>query len=105
MTFEQQIGECIQNHNVLEILYDNDTQTRIIEPHTLGLSRKNNIVLSAYQTAGYSKTNKPVAWKLFNVQFIRVAKIINKQFDIRWQEGFNPNPSRKIFKSILKQIV
>lgn len=48
------------------LAFDYDGQPRIVEPHALGLNKKGEIVLRAFQVAGGSATD-PVAWKLFNL--------------------------------------
>ena len=98
------LKQAIMDHNIIEIKYDKDPLTRIIEPHTIGINLKRNIVLSAYQIAGYSSSDKIKEWKLFDIKKIKSYKIFNQIFDIRKKEGFNPYPSKKMFVRIIQQI-
>lgn len=98
------ITNAIADQKVLIIRYQNDPMTRTIEPHTLGYNRKGNLVLSAYQIDGYSSSGNFIAWKLFTVNEIQNIEQLEQKFDIRFKEGYNPNPSNKMFTRIIKKV-
>jgi len=73
-----QICDAIRNKNFLEFYYDG--HFRKVEPHTLGVSKKGNDLLSAYQTSGGSKEGKVPDWKQFNLNKIERLNVLPETF-------------------------
>ncbi len=63
----EMIMEAIRNWKMLQFSYNDEL--RVVEPHTFGKSRRNNDVLSAYQTGG-GGNSEDTGWKLFIVDNI-----------------------------------
>lgn len=53
---------------------------RIIEPHTLGISREGNHLLRAYQVSGVSDSGEHAQWKLFRLDKVRAANDNGESF-------------------------
>lgn len=98
------INQAISTHKVLKIYYKDNPDYRIIEPHTLGINQIGNTLLSAYQVDGYSESGEPIAWKLFKIDDICSINITENTFKIRWTEGYNPEPSTRMFKTIINKV-
>jgi|TARA_B100000700_G_C15039036_1_gene854301 predicted DNA-binding transcriptional regulator YafY len=80
---QAEISDAIRNKHVCELGYEDDSKLgpgkRTIEPVALGLSKRNNKVLRAYQTEGPSlKVNEegiPLPdWRLFRLDRIKSFK-------------------------------
>jgi hypothetical protein len=56
---------AIQDRAVVEFRYDGGT--RIVEPHCHGRNRNGTELSRAYQIGGYSRSGKPIGWRLYNV--------------------------------------
>ena len=70
------------------VAFDYDEQPRLVEPHALGVNKKGQFVLRAFQVTGGSATES-VAWKLFTVE-----KMVNVQvLDL---QSHAPRPGYKV---------
>lgn len=49
------------------LAFDYDGEPRLVEPHALGLNKKQQLVLRGFQVTGGSATNS-FAWKLFTLE-------------------------------------
>ena len=90
---KKEIIEAIENRNLLQFYYDDNL--RIVEPHTFGVSKKGNDVLSAYQTSGTSNKGDVPDWKLFTLSKIQSLKTLEKGFEGE-REGYTTGDSRMI---------
>lgn len=88
-----QIYNAVVNKNILEFTYDG--HFRQVEPHTYGVSKKNNDILSAYQVSGGSKDGKVPDWKLFKLDKIIGLRILENKFTSP-RPGYSQNDSRMI---------
>lgn len=52
------------------LIIDYPPGIRVIEPHCLGISADNNMLLRAYQTAGASSSGEHENWKLLRIDRI-----------------------------------
>lgn len=75
---KQTIIDAIENRNLLEFSYNG--HSRIVEPHTFGVSSKGNDSLSGYQVGGTSDQGIVPNWKLFTVSKIVGLKKSDKTF-------------------------
>jgi len=74
------------------IRFNYDGGYRIVEPFCYGMGTAGNELLRAYQVEGYSKSGRPVGWKLFRVSQITGLSTTGQYFtDIR--PGYNPQDS------------
>ena len=64
-----QLAAAINRKECLKVFYD--PGFREIEPHALGYSSENHLLLRAYQTAGESASGEHVNWKLFRLDRMR----------------------------------
>lgn len=72
------IIEAIENRNILE--FDYDGCHRKVEPHTLGVSTRDNEILSAFQIGGQSNTIDIPDWGLFSLNKIQRIRIVDETF-------------------------
>jgi len=64
---------------------------RIIEPHVIYTTASGEIVVECFQTRGYTESgNPPPLWTRFRLASIRSAYPLNDTFDVRLEEGYNP---------------
>ena len=89
----QEICNAITNRAMLEFYHNN--QLRIVEPFTLGMSKKRKIVLSAYQTGGTSNDREIPGWGLFSLDKISNLRVLNQNF-LGNREGYSRSDSRMI---------
>ncbi len=85
------ICEAIKNRKLLEFYYDG--HHRIVEPFTLGVSHKNNDVLSVYQVRGGSESGSSNPWRLFNLEEIENIRI-SDEFFAGSREGYRKGDPR-----------
>lgn len=92
-TLENEAKDAIKKHYEVYISYDgantdgNENRgkgKRLIQPVAMGLSKKGNPVIRAFQPNGDTKTHKP-AWKLFLLDRI-------KEWEPRKKQRFNEPP-------------
>lgn len=87
------ICDAIVTRKTLYLYYDGGY--RLVEPYCHGVSTALNEVLCCYQVSGYSESNKPEDWKLFNVTKMENIRIDETPFRGN-RLGYNPNDSRMI---------
>lgn len=73
------IIEAIENRNMLE--FDYDGHFRVVEPHTVGISKTGKEMLAAYQVDGESNRVKVPDWGQFSVSKIENLEVLNDVFD------------------------
>jgi len=94
MKTKEIICRAIRERIVIKFTYDEET--RIVEPFTLGYHKETgNLVLSAYQVGGYSKSQSEPAWRLYNVENISKLSLTDKQAQ-KHRKGYNPKDSRML---------
>jgi hypothetical protein len=86
------ICTCIANRSLLE--FDYDGYRRRVEPYTMGYHKDTgNLVLSAFQTYGFSRGNHLPKWRLFLITEMRnIKELPAPAFNLRF--GFNPRDKR-----------
>ena len=82
MTIQQGLITAIESQLTLDILYKGEWRT--VEPHLLGVNRKGNVCLSAFQVSGGSG----LSWRAYLVENIQQVALTDVTFNIR--EGYNP---------------
>jgi hypothetical protein len=94
------LSEAIQSKLSLLIEYDNES--RVIEPHTLGISTAGYPVLSAYQKMStnplgvVSEYSGLDGWRLFRLDKMGSYVFpVHHVFETR--EGYNPEDSRMVY--------
>lgn len=103
---QSKIVDAIKNKYVCELKYEDDTklprgtEKRIIQPVALGKSKKNNMVIRAYQTEGPSlKVNEkgiPLPdWRLFRVDRMKYFKPLQGE-TFTEPPLYNPNGDRSM---------
>ena len=93
------ICEAIKERKLIEFFYEDGV--RIVEPFACGYGRKGNLLLRAFQIEGYSKSGKPLGWKLFRVDKISQLRILEEIFN-DYREGYNPLGDSQIPNIICK---
>ena len=96
---QNEIISAIENLKVVRVFY-NDGDERIVEPHILYKSSSGNTLLDAYQTSGYSESNEPVAWKIFNIEKIQSIESMKNIFTPR--QDYNPDNQKRYMEIIAK---
>lgn len=81
------IIEAIENKKLLTFEYDD--YSRVVEPHTLGVSKTGKETLSAFQTIGGSARGNVPCWGQFSLAKIENLEILEKSFS-----GTRPGYSR-----------
>lgn len=84
----QTICAAIGSRKMLQFYYDGGT--RVVEPYCHGISTAGNELLRAYQVSGFSQSENPVGWKLFEVGKISSLSILDRMFTGARPE-YNPN--------------
>ena len=74
---DDRICSAIKNRRVLTFNYDG--YSRVVEPHAHGLSKTDEEIVRAYQTAGSSSTGE-LEWKLFLVSKIENLQTLTTTF-------------------------
>lgn len=87
------ICNAIKQKKLLEFYYDGFY--RKVEPHTLGVSKKENDLLSAYQIEGGSKDGKVPDWKQFNLEKIERLNTLDEIFE-EPRSGYKKGDSRMV---------
>ena len=72
------IATAIHERQRLSFLYDG--HARVVEPHTFGADKHGRDMLCGFQTAGTSKSGKPVGWKFFPTTGISDLRITEERF-------------------------
>jgi hypothetical protein len=73
------ICEAIDNQQTLS--FQNECLPRTVEPHKVGRTTAENIVLSGYQIGGRSHSNSVPYWRLYKLTKIRDLAVNNDNFD------------------------
>ena len=76
---ETQIADAIHERRRLQIEYFPGLRT--IEPHALGYSQDQNLLLRAYQTEGASASGEHESWKLFRLERVGSLQPTDEIFD------------------------
>lgn len=92
----QEIVEAIINMKKIKFYYDG--KKRIVDPHMIGKNKKNNIILSGFQTGG--ETSSELGWKTYSCEKIEDIEILKEKFEIA--TGYNPDGKNMI--EIIKRI-
>ncbi|EHQ36308.1 WYL domain-containing protein [Methanoplanus limicola] len=84
------ICDAIKTKNQIKIIYDG--QTRIINPHLIGIHHKSGKkTLRAYQVGGHSNSGKIPDWRMYSIDKISSVSHLDNSFEIN--QGYNPNDS------------
>lgn len=81
------LKEAIEKRNRIELIYENSV--RIVEPYLVGINEKNHVALRAFQTGGYSSSGNLPSWRLFLIDKIEGAQILDERFTIN--SMYNPD--------------
>lgn len=57
--------------------------SRVVDPYIVYESSTGKILVDVYQTSGYSKGGKSVAWKPFEVDLIGSLQVLDRTFSVR----------------------
>jgi hypothetical protein len=90
---KNKICEAIRNKNLLEFYYNG--YHRVVEPHTLGVSKKNNDILSAFQIRGESESDKSSPWRLFDLVEMENMRVLEEKFSGH-RDGYKKGDKRMI---------
>lgn len=74
----KEVIAAIENLNVIELQYEGEL--RILEPHCYGQTTAGNEGLRAYQTGGYSSTEK-FGWKMYDIGKSENIRITDQSFN------------------------
>lgn len=89
MATSKEISRKLKAKQVVIISYLNDKQ-RTIELYYQGIAKDSDLEqVRAYQLKGYSESGNPTAWKLFNIEDIKLIKDSKLDF---------PNPLRSDYE-------
>jgi hypothetical protein len=92
---KDEICQAIGEQKAIKFFYKK--QPRVAEPYLCGLSNADRYVLLAYQTGGYSSSNK-FGWKLFELSHISNVKITENEFSVAGPERLRYDPVDKRIK-------
>ncbi|HAC15643.1 MAG TPA: hypothetical protein DCE78_06835 [Bacteroidetes bacterium] len=81
------LKEAIEKKKRIEIIYEKSV--RIVEPYLVGINEKSHVALRAFQTGGFSSSGKLPAWRLFLIDRIEAAQILDEHFEIN--SLYNPD--------------
>lgn len=99
MIYDDDITIAIKSQKKLKISYKKSGD-RIICPHILYISAMGKKTIDAYQTSGYSESNKLPEWKSFNVSGISKLSVLKDTFDV--VSGYNPSNKEKYITIIAR---
>lgn len=88
MKFSKIFAQAIAEKKCVEITYD-DGISRIIEPHTYGISNAGNLIVSAFRVKKVGFDESP-DWRIYLCDKIARASILESSFTTR--SGYNSNP-------------
>jgi predicted DNA-binding transcriptional regulator YafY len=93
---------AISNKNVCRIYYEGDTTVvkglRVIEPVCLGKSKRNNLVVRAWQRVGVSDTPDNIpGWRMFRLDRIKTFVPLEETFN-EPKPNFNKNGDRDMIE-------
>lgn len=78
MNLLTKIIEAIENRKLMEFNYDGNF--RIVEPHTVGISKTGKEMLSAYQIDGNSNRGEVPCWGQFSISKIENLNVLSDKF-------------------------
>jgi predicted DNA-binding transcriptional regulator YafY len=98
------ICQAIQERRLLQFYYSGDAAggVRIVEPHTLGYNKANNLALSAWFLGGASESQKGQGWREYLVESMSGVTILDQHF-----AGPRPGYVRgggKLFRSVVCEL-
>lgn len=99
MVHDNDIISAISSRQRLKISYKK-TGDRIICPHVLYIGETGKKTIDAYQTSGYSETDKLPEWKSFNVSEIDKLSVLKDNFNLA--PGYNPSNKEKYITIIAR---
>jgi predicted DNA-binding transcriptional regulator YafY len=85
------IIDAVENRKLLEFEYDG--LHRVVEPHTVGISKTGKESLSAFQTSGESARGSVPCWGQFSLSKIENLNVLDDNF-IGTQPGYSKGDSR-----------
>jgi predicted DNA-binding transcriptional regulator YafY len=94
--------DAIENKNVCRIYYEGDTTIvkglRVIEPVCLGKSKRNNLVVRAWQRVGVSDTPDNIpGWRMFRLDRIETFVPLDEKFN-EPKPNFNKNGDKDMIE-------
>ena|ERR1041384_3668715 len=90
-----EVCRAIEDQKVIRFLYKN--QPRIAEPYICGVSAAGKYIMLAFQTGGYSSSNK-FGWKLFEIANISALNVTEEEFNVAGAERLRYDPVDKRFR-------
>ena len=94
---ENSLCKAISLLKKIEFYYDG--KHKIVEPHTIGINLKGNIMLSGFQVRGESSRDIP-DWGQYLLEKIENLSMIEETFTPRTQEGYKRGHDNSLFTSI-----
>jgi predicted DNA-binding transcriptional regulator YafY len=91
MSLLNKIIQAIENRKLMEFNYDGNF--RIVEPHTVGVSKTGKEMLSAFQTGGDSNRGNVPCWGQFSVSKIEKLQVLDDSFS-GTRSGYTRGDSR-----------
>lgn len=91
MSTLDKIIEAVENRFMLDFYYDG--YHRVVEPHTIGISKTGKEMLSAYQTDGDSNRGNVPCWGQFSVSKIENLQVLDDSFS-GTRSGYTRGDSR-----------
>jgi predicted DNA-binding transcriptional regulator YafY len=91
MTLEevtQELHEASEKKRVCRILLQGEPITRMVQPHGIAQTSKNQIVLVCWQTMGFTKAGGKEGFRNLQLDHIVEIEILELHFQTR--EDFNP---------------
>jgi hypothetical protein len=82
------IVDAIRGSRLLRVNYKGDT--RVVEPFCYGVNKLGHEVLRAFQVEGVSNSGQSFGWKMFTVDDISSAEILERTF-LQARPQYNPN--------------
>jgi hypothetical protein len=77
------------------IRYAGQQQIRVVEPHAIYTDAAGNIVADCLQTRGHSSPDAVFPfWQTFHLKHISSVFLLNINFEVRIQEGFQPDSEK-----------
>jgi hypothetical protein len=89
------ISGAIERRSVIQLRYHGYHRT--VEPHLLGISRKDCLLLRAFQIAGGGVSRETIGWKLFDLsEAIGLGET---------EQTFSPRPDYRRDDSVMKRVL
>jgi len=86
------ISQAIKEKRCIAIRYHDQRQIRVVEPHAVYTDERGEMVVDAYQTRGFSSSNRPAPfWRPFRLKKITAVSVLKETFEPRITEGFSAN--------------